>query len=125
MKHSIRLTLPDGTHAYLSHRGKIAFAPATARKYLAQWLASNPGGVARIEDQSRNPVKPKPRSYVGRVDAMPGFLLNGGKPSVRSCRFRMKRDCVNWMHAMMAQPFAGSGKVFASQKAPELNALTR
>ena len=56
MKHSIRLTGPNGAHAYLSHRGKSSFAPATARKYLAQWLAANPGGIARIEDQFRDPV---------------------------------------------------------------------
>jgi hypothetical protein len=56
MKHSIRITGPNGAHAYLSHRGKAAFAPATARKYLREWLSANPGGIARIEDQSREPV---------------------------------------------------------------------
>lgn len=57
MKHSIRITGPNGAHVYLSHRGKTQFAPATARKYLAQWLICNPGGVARIEDQFRDPVE--------------------------------------------------------------------
>jgi hypothetical protein len=51
MKHSIRLTGPNGAQTYLSHRGKSAFSPATARKYLTQWLQCNPGGTARIEDQ--------------------------------------------------------------------------
>lgn len=54
--HSIRLTGPNGAHTYLSHRGNVSFAPATARKYLRQWLAANPGGVARIENQFREPV---------------------------------------------------------------------
>lgn len=57
MKHSIRLTGPNGAHAYLSHRGQSAFSPRTARKYLAQWLAANPGGIARIEDQFRDSVE--------------------------------------------------------------------
>ena len=56
MKHSIRLTALNGAHAYLSHRGKTSFAPATARKYLTQWLAANPGGIARIENQFGDPV---------------------------------------------------------------------
>lgn len=57
MKHSIRLTGPNGAHVYLSHRGKAAFSPVTARKYLAEWLACNPGGIARIENQFREPVE--------------------------------------------------------------------
>jgi len=56
MKHSIRLTGPNGAHVYLSHKGKTSFAPATARKYCREWLAANPGGVARIENQWREPV---------------------------------------------------------------------
>ncbi len=56
MKHSIRLTGPNGAHTYLSHRDKSSFAPATARKYLKEWLACNPGGVARIENQFREPA---------------------------------------------------------------------
>ena len=46
MKHSIRITDPVHGHVYLSHRGKTAFSPATARKYVAEWLACNPGGIA-------------------------------------------------------------------------------
>lgn len=57
MKHSIRLTGPNGAHVYLSHRGKVSFGPATARKYLAQYLAQNPGAVAWIEDEWREPVQ--------------------------------------------------------------------
>lgn len=124
MKHSIRLTGPNGAHAYLSHRGKVSFSPATARKYHAQWLAANPGGIARIETQDREPVKRPVRSYFGTVTAEQGHLLNGGKPTVRSCRFRMERDCENWVSAMMAQPFASVGRVIPSMKSPELNALT-
>ena len=56
MKHSIRLTCPEGAHSYLSHRGKTSFAPAAARKHLAQWLAANPGGIARIENQFGEPA---------------------------------------------------------------------
>jgi hypothetical protein len=125
MKHSIRLTGPNGAQTYLSHRGKSAFSPATARKYLSEWLQCNPGGTARIEDQHGDPVKRKPRSYFGIVRALNGYVLNGGKPSVRSVRFRMQRDCQNWIDAMMAQPFAHSGTVYSSAKAPDLNAITR
>ena len=57
MKHSIRLTGPDGAHVYLSQRGEVSFAPRTARKYPAQWLAANPGGVARVENHFREPAK--------------------------------------------------------------------
>ena len=57
MKHSIRLTQPDGEHVYLSHRGKAAFAPATAKKYLREYLAANPGAIARLETQDREPVE--------------------------------------------------------------------
>lgn len=69
-------------------------------------------------------MKTKPRSFIGTVYAMPGFTLNGGRTAVRSCRFRMKRDAENWLDAMMAQPFAHSGKVSPSSLEPELNALT-
>ena len=57
MKHSIRITDAEKGHMYLSHRNKTDFAPATARKYLREWLAANPGGIARIEDQFRDPVQ--------------------------------------------------------------------
>lgn len=57
MKHSIRLTGPHGAHAYLTHRGEASFTPTTARKYLREWLATNPGCIARIENQFREPVK--------------------------------------------------------------------
>ena len=57
MKHSIRLTGPNGAQAYLTHQGKASFAPTTARKYLGEWLAANPGGIAMIENQLREPVK--------------------------------------------------------------------
>jgi len=124
MKHSIRLTGPNGSHVYLSHRGKTQFAPATAQKYLAEWQACNPGGVAMIENHYREPVKVAPRSYFGVVYAMAGFTLNGGKTRVQSCRFRMKRDCENWCDAMISQPFAHSATVHPSAKAPDLNALT-
>lgn len=67
---------------------------------------------------------PRFRSYVGTVKALPGFLLNGGVKETRSCRFRMKRDAEAWVSATMSQPFAGTGQVFGSKKAPELNALS-
>lgn len=73
MKHSILLTGPNGSASYLSHRGTAAFAPATARRYLAQWLAANPGGIARIEDQFGDRVKscataPFPVTLIGDAD---------------------------------------------------------
>jgi len=128
MKHSIRLTGPNGSHTYLSHRGKTSFSPVTARKYLAEWLACNPGGIARIENQFREPVKTSPRSYFGVTYAQAGFSIetwDGRKNSrIQSPRFRMKRDCENWCDAMMAQPFAHSATVHPSAKAPDLNSLT-
>lgn len=57
MKYSIRLTQPNGVHVYLSHRGKASFAPATAKKYLREYLAANPGVIARLENQFREPVE--------------------------------------------------------------------
>jgi len=67
---------------------------------------------------------PRFKSYVATVEALPGFLLNGGARKARSCRFRMKRDAEAWVSAVMSQPFAGTGKVLGSMKAPELNALS-
>lgn len=66
MKHSIRIIGPNGAHVYLSHRGKATFAPTTARKYLTEWLACNPGGTARIENQFREPV-PSPARLEARA----------------------------------------------------------
>ena len=61
VKHSILLTGPNGGNAYLSHQGKTAFSPATARKYRAEWLECNKGEQAVIVDQFGDPVKPRRR----------------------------------------------------------------
>jgi hypothetical protein len=58
MKHFIRITDPaTRAHAYLSHKGKASFHPATARKYWREYLAAHPGASARIEDQFQDPVQ--------------------------------------------------------------------
>ena len=48
-RYCVRLTGPNGATSYLSHRGKADFAISTAKKYLSQWLACNPGGTAVVE----------------------------------------------------------------------------
>ncbi len=50
-----------GQHAYLSVRGKSTFSPATAKKHFREWIAENPGAVARIENQFGDPAPSAPR----------------------------------------------------------------
>lgn len=88
MKHSIRITGPNGAHVYLSHRGKSAFAPSTARKYLAEWKQCNPGGVARIETQDREPVENEaPLGSKENPLKLQGSLGGYGYDQTTPCRF--------------------------------------
>jgi hypothetical protein len=58
MKYSVRITDPEtGAHSYLWNRDKGAFTYATARRHWRNYLANNPGALARIEDQFRDPAQ--------------------------------------------------------------------
>ncbi len=55
MKHSIRITTPQGV-SYLSIRGRTAFSPSAARRHYIATILSNPDWSPRLEDQFREEV---------------------------------------------------------------------
>ena len=48
MKFSIRITGPQGSVSYLTHRGNASWCRRTAEKHRAYWLKYN-AGTAEIE----------------------------------------------------------------------------
>lgn len=46
----VEIKSPEGIRSTLSHRGRLSWTKATARKHAADYLKRHPGGTAEVKE---------------------------------------------------------------------------